>query len=186
MKKFTLDEIIRKRRSIRVYERKPLSSETLRLIIEGARFAPSACNRQPWRFVAVTDKQKVDMIFAKALGGIVSNSWAETAPAFIVACAKKSFLVNIVGAGIKRIPYHYLDMGAAIEHILLKAAELGLGTCWMGWFNEKAIRNILRIPRSIEIVSLIAIGYPSKHIEQQPRVQLKLDEVLFWNKYGEK
>jgi len=186
MKKLTLDEIIRKRRSIRAYEKEPVSSETLRLIIEGARFAPSARNAQPWRFVAVTDKQKVDMIFAKALGGIVSNSWAETAPAFIVACAEKSLLVHILAAGVKRIPYYYLDIGAAIEHILLKAAELGLGTCWIGWFNEKAIRNILRIPRSIEIVSLIAIGYPSEDVEQSSRVKLEVGEVLFWNQYGKK
>ncbi len=185
MKKFSFDEIIIKRRSVRAYEKEAVPNESLRQIIETARFAPSAHNTQPWRFVAVTDKQKVSMIFAKALGGIVSNSWGETAPAFIVACAKKSFLVHILAGGVKRIPYHYLDMGTAIEHILLKAAELGLGTCWIGWFNERAVRSIFSIPRALEIVSLIAIGYPSQQKEQQPRAKLKLDDILFWNRYGE-
>lgn len=184
MKKFTLDEVIRKRRSVRKYESMMVDTKILKEIIESARLAPSACNVQPWRFIVVTDKQKVKMIFEKALGGIVSNAWARTAPVFIVACAKKSLVVHRLGAGWKHIPYHYLDMGAAIEHILLKATELGLGTCWLGWFNKKVIKKILFIPREIDVVSLITIGYATPESEQKTRERLKLDEILFLNQYG--
>ncbi len=185
MKKLTLDEVIRLRRSVRMYEGKKVDKEILKVIIEACRFAPSACNAQPWRFIVVSDKEKVKMIFEKTLGGVVLNDWAKTAPVYIVACAKKSFLVHKVGAGLKNIPYHFLDMGAAIEHILLKTTELGLGSCWIGWFNKKAIRNILHIPRNIDVVSLITIGYESQKFEPGQRERLSLEEILFLNKYGE-
>ncbi|MCK4584803.1 nitroreductase family protein [candidate division WOR-3 bacterium] len=185
MGNLTLDKVIRRRKSVRMYQGREIDKEILKMIIESSRFAPSACNTQPWRFVVVTDREKVNMIFEKSLGGIVSNYWARTAPVFIVACAKKSVLVHKIGAGLRNIPYHFLDMGAAIEHLLLKAAELGLGTCWIGWFDKKVIRKILHIPKSIDIVSLISIGYESRKSEQKPRQRLELDEILFLNQYGE-
>lgn len=168
-----------------MFDEREINKKVLKEVIESSRLAPSASNVQPWRFVVVTDKEKVNQIFETSLGGIVSNSWARTAPVFIVACVKKSLLVHRLGGGWKNIPYHFLDMGAAIEHILLKATELGVGTCWIGWFNEKAIRKILHIPKSIDIVSLIAIGYESRQSKERPRERLKVNEILFLNQYGE-
>jgi nitroreductase len=180
----TLDGIIEKRRSVRMYDKKKIEKEKLLKIIQSTLLAPSACNKQPWRFIVVDEDKKVRSIFTEGLGGIVSNRWAESVPAFIIACAQRSLLVHKIAERYKNVPYHYLDMGAAIEHILLKATESGLGTCWIGWFNKRTLRRILRIPRGIEIVSLIAIGYPSKDAVLKERSRLETDEILFWNEYG--
>ncbi|TET24902.1 MAG: hypothetical protein E3J78_00455 [Candidatus Cloacimonadota bacterium] len=184
MKKFTLDEVLKKRRSVRVYENKMVEKDKLISVVESSMFAPSACNRQPARFIVVTDKGKVEKIIKHSLGGIVSNRWATTVPVFIIACAKRTMFVHTIAARFKNIPYHYLDMGAAIEHLLLKAVEQGLAACWIGWFNRNSIRRILHIPASIEIISLIAIGYESKQIEGKERVKRMRNEFLFWNEYG--
>ena len=184
MKKLTLDEIIRRRRSVRMYKDKDVEIELLEKIVATSRFAPSACNIQPWRFVVVTDKTKVKRIFSESLGGIVSNKWAHSAPVFIVACVKKSLMVHGIAARYKNIPFHLLDMGAAIEHILLKVTELGLGACWIGWFNKGAVKKILNIPRSIEVISLITVGYEAEQDEKRERKILRNDEIIFLNQYG--
>lgn len=184
MNKTCLDHVIMKRKSVRSYKEKKVDVELLKSIIASTRFAPSACNTQPWRFVVVTDGQKVRMLFEAALGGIVSNQWARSAPAWIIACAQKSVLVHQVAARFKKVPYHYLDMGAAIEHLLLKAAECGLGTCWIGWFNRRAVRSILHIPRDVEIVSVITIGYESEGVQQHERTRLELGKIAHLNEFG--
>ncbi len=184
MNKTCLDSVIMKRKSVRMYDEREVDVQLLKTIIASSRFAPSACNIQPWRFIVVTDEKKVSLLNDAALGGIVSNQWARSAPAWIIACAKKNLFVHDIAARFKRIPYHYLDMGAAIEHILLKAAECGLGTCWIGWFNKRAVRGILRIPRDIEIISAITIGYESKNAKQRERTRLALNEIAHHNEYG--
>jgi nitroreductase len=167
-----------------MYDGREVEVDVLRTIIASTRFAPSACNKQPWRFIVVTDRKKVGALYEKALGGIVSNQWAKTAPVWIVACAQKSILVHDIAARFKRVPYHYLDMGAAIEHLLLKASECGLGTCWIGWFNRRPLRSLLRIPRDFEIVSIITIGYESKEPLERERTRLPLKEIAHLNEYG--
>jgi nitroreductase len=184
MRSMSLDEIIKKRRSVREYSSREVDLNDLRKVIEAARFAPSACNKQPWRFVVVTAQEKVRMVFEKSLGGVISNSWAKTAPVFIVACAEKSLMVHKLAAGFKKIPYHFLDMGAAIEQMLLKATELGLGTCWIGWFNKKVIRKLFAIPKSLEIVSLIAIGHRCEDSQPEQKNRKELNQMLFLNRYG--
>ncbi len=179
-----LDAVIMKRRSVRAYDAKEVSMRILKEVIASSRYAPSACNTQPWRFIVVTDKDKVGSLYRAALGGVVSNKWAKSAPVWIIACAQKSVLVHNVAARFRRIAYHYLDMGAAIEHILLKAAECGLGTCWIGWFNRRAVRRILKIPRDIEIVSVITVGYGTKETQQDERQRLALGEIAHLNEYG--
>jgi nitroreductase len=184
MEKACLDSVILKRRSVRMYSERAVDLRLLKSIIASSQYAPSACNKQPWRFIVVAEREKVTLLSERALGGVVPNQWARSAPAWIVACAKKSILVHDVAARFKRVPYHYLDMGAVIEHILLKAAECGLGTCWIGWFNKRAVRNILRIPRDIEIVSLITIGYESGNGAKEERTRLALNEIAYLNEYG--
>jgi nitroreductase len=167
-----------------MYDTRSVDVQLLKKVIASSRFAPSACNTQPWRFIVVTDKKKVAALYHAALGGIVSNQWAKDAPVWIIACAKKSVVVHKVAARFRGIPYHYLDMGAAIEHILLKAAECGLGTCWIGWFNKHAVRKMLRIPRDIDIVSVITVGYESEDGKQHERTRLELSEIAYLNEYG--
>jgi len=184
MKILRLDDVIRRRKSVRMYDQREVNESLLKEIVASARFAPSACNAQPWRFVVVTDREKVRLIFEESLGGIVSNRWARTAPVYIVACMRKSLLIHKVGAGLKGIPYHFLDMGAAIEHVLLKATELGLGTCWIGWFNKRAVRKILSIPKDVYVVSLITIGYEFQESQEKRKEKRELNEILFLNQFG--
>ena len=177
-------DIIKKRRSVREYLDKPVEDEKIEQIVEAARLSPSSCNSQCWRFV-VTKGDIKEQIIKKGLGGIVlANRWAKSAPVIIAACADLNFLTHKVGAGIKGIEYHLLDIGIAVEHLVLRATELGLGTCWIGWFNERAVRRILKIPRSIKIVALITLGYPKGELELHEKQRLDLKRILFWNKYG--
>lgn len=178
-------ELIKKRRSVRNYLDKPVEDEKIEKIIEAARLAPSACNTQCWRFVIVKDKDIREQVIEKGLGGIVvPNRWAKTAPVIIVACADLNFMTHKVGAGVKGINYYLLDMGIAVEHLVLMAAELGLGTCWIGWFNERQVRNIVKIPRTIKIVALITLGYPKDGLEEHEKKRLDVKDILYWNKYG--
>ena len=176
-----LMDIIKKRRSVREYIDKPVEVEKIRDIIEAVKFAPSSCNSQCWRFV-VTNGEVKEQITKQGIGGIiVANRWAKTAPVIIVAGADLSLVTHRIGAKIKDIDWYLLDMGIAIEHLVLRATELGLGTCWIGWFNEPAIRKILKIPRSIKIVALLALGYPKEELEEHKKVRLDINKILYWN-----
>ena len=186
MKEFkNLMDIIKARRSIRQYSDRLVEDEKIKEIIEAARWAPSSSNSQCWRFVVVKDKYVKEQLVEKGLGGIiVPNEWIRTAPVIIVACAQLSFLTHRLGATIKGIEYHLLDMGIAVEHLVLRATELSLGTCWIGWFNERRIRKVLKIPRSIKIVALVTLGYPAKELKLKEQQRLSLEEILFLDKYG--
>jgi nitroreductase len=177
-------KMIKYRRSVREYIDKPVEEEKIKDIIDAVRFAPSACNSQCWRFI-VTTKEIKDQIIKKGLGGIViPNRWARSAPVIIVVCADLNFITHKLGAKIKGIEYYMLDIGIAVEHLILRATELGLGTCWIGWFNESAVRNILKIPKGIKIVSLISLGYPKEKLQEHEKVRLSINNLLYWNKWG--
>lgn len=181
----TFLQLARSRRSVRGYARKEIEKEKLDYIIESARLAPSACNKQPWRFIVVDEDVLLKEICKKGMGGIVSNKWAETAPVIIVLCAVYSPIVHTAGKMVKGVDYRLVDTGIAGEHFCLAAQEQGLGTCWIGWFNARAIKKVLNIPRIVKIVSLITLGYPAHGdtgIKEKKR--MSRDEICFFNKYG--
>ena len=172
-------KIIEQRRSIRKYQDKPVEKEKILKIIDAARLAPSASNGQPWRFIAVTEKQTISNMATEALGFI--NKWAKNAPCIIVGCSvKKNILTHYIGEALSGIKYHLLDVGIAMEHIVLTAEEIGLSTCWMGWFNERKLKKLLNIPLSWRIVSLLSVGYAVKKNLYNPKKKLPLDEILSW------
>ena len=171
----TLIETIKKRRSIRKYKDDPVPREMIEACIEAARHAPSASNTQGWRFFVIEGELK-DRLVKEALGGVVvPNKWARTAPVVVVLAMKLSAVTDRIGAKLKGIDYHVLDAGIAGEHFVLQAAELGLGTCWIGWFNKKAVRRILEIPAGWDIPALITLGFPAE--EPEPKVRRPLDEI---------
>jgi len=177
----SLIEIIQKRRSVRNFKDKTIDKDIIISIVEAARLSPSACNAQPWRFVAVTEKFLIKDIVNEGLGGVVPNKWVASAPVVIVGCAKLNLLTHYIGESIKGIHYHQIDLGIAMEHMVLRATEMGLGTCWIGWFKEKKIKKVLHIPKDWKIISLIALGYPQEEgSSHTPR--LNLNEILFFNK----
>ncbi|MEK6646408.1 MAG: nitroreductase family protein [Candidatus Firestonebacteria bacterium] len=178
-----LMEIIRKRKSVRKYIDTPVEKEKIEAIIEAARLAPSSSNTQPWRFIAVLDKTVLSEIKAKGLGGIVPNKWASTTPAVIVACAELNIITHRIGATIKNIDYHLIDLGIATEHLILRATELGLGTCWIGWFNEKEIKKTLNIPTTVQVISLITIGYYEDKANITAKTRMSMNSILFYNKW---
>jgi nitroreductase len=157
-----MDEVfntIKTRRSIRRYIDKPVESEKLDKIIESARFAPSATNKQPWRFVIVTDRELIKKI-AGCLGFI--NKWATGAPLIVIGCtAKKRSAIQRVADKIIGVDYSVIDVAIALEHMVLVAQELGLYSCWIGWFHAKKIKKLIsEILPKWAIISLLAIGYP--------------------------
>jgi len=179
-------QLVRSRRSIRRYLDKPVEREKVLTCIEAARLAPSADNVQPWRFL-ILDESDLRTRFAKAIfSGIYSISkFAVKAPVLILILARLDIIANRIGKQIQNISYYYIDIGIAGEHIVLQAEELGLGTCWIGWFNPRKARKFLKIPRKYKIVSLMAVGYYEKK-PSKDRKRKALQEIVWFNKIGEK
>ncbi len=175
-------KILRGRRSIRRFLPTPVEPEKLRACLEAARLAPSAHNAQPWRFVVVDDPALKDRLAAAAFSGIYSGSkFAAQAPIIIVLLAKRGLLAHHLGGRIQNVQYHLIDIGIAGEHIVLQAEELGLATCWMGWFNYRRVRKVLRIPRQFKVVAMMPIGYAEKRPRREPP-RRTFEEVVAFNR----
>jgi nitroreductase len=177
----TVLETIQKRYSVRGFKDTPVDRDLISTITEAARLAPSACNAQPGRFIAVTEKELLKEIVHGGLGGVVPNTWAISAPVIIVGCAKLNLLTHRLAEAVQGIHYHQIDLGIAMEHMVLRATELGLGTCWIGWFKATHIKKTLQIPRDWKIISLLALGYPQE-TNTSPTPRLDLEKILFFNK----
>jgi nitroreductase len=153
--------LVQKRRSIREYRPDPVPREMIESCVEAARFAPSASNTQGWRFFVAEGESK-DRLVKEALGGVVvPNRFAAGAPVIVALAMRLGVVTDRIGAAIKGIDYHLLDAGIAGEHFVLRAAELGLGTCWIGWFDKKRAKRILDIPSSWDVPALITVGFPA-------------------------
>jgi len=156
-------EAIRTRRSIRKYRPELVPEEKLEMILEAARLAPSAGNRQPWRFVVV---QNVDR--KKALAEVANNqAFLKDAAAIIVA----------VGDPEASARWYEKDTMIALEHMVLAATALGYGTCWIGAFDEDAAKRLLRIPARMKVVAILPIGVSSEKPAPKPRKELS--EIFF-------
>jgi nitroreductase len=171
-------ELVKHRTSCRSYEPRPVLREHLELMLEAARLAPSACNKQPWRFAVVEDEAiRMRLINESFLKGIPMR-WAENAGAIIALGMEKSVITHKVATKISGVDYPLLDLGIAGEHLVLQAEELGLGTCWIGWIKPKKVRKIVGWPRSIEPVSLITVGWPATESKTRPR--LTSEDITKW------
>ncbi|MBE3112963.1 MAG: nitroreductase family protein [Acidobacteria bacterium] len=174
-------KILRGRRSIRRYLPAPVDPEKIRVCLEAARLAPSAHNAQPWRFVVVDDPELKDRLTAAAFSGIYSGSkFAAQAPVILVLLARLDRVADRLGSKLQGVPFHFLDIGIAGEHIVLQAEELGLATCWMGWFNYRKVRKVLGIPRKYKVVAMMPIGYAAKRPNREPP-RKTFEEVVTFN-----
>ena len=178
----TLDEIIQARRSVRAYSARPVRREDILAICEAARLAPSACNSQTWRFVAVTDPSRIQRLCDEGMRPVVRNKWLRTAPVIIAGCSQLDIVANRIGTGVTGIEYYQMDLGIAMEHMVLKATELGLGTCWIGWFNENKVKEVLQIPRRVRVTALLSVGHPEEPLPEA-RSRKPLDKILFFEQW---
>jgi nitroreductase len=153
-------EAVRTRRSVRSYADKPVEADKLDRVLEAARLAPSASNRQERRFIVVRDAQTRKKL-AKAA---CDQGFIGTAPVVIAACATESSRVMACGQ-----PAYTVDVTIAVDHMTLQAAEEGLGTCWIGAFHEDEVKQVLEIPDTARVVSLLPLGYPLQVPGPTPR-----------------
>lgn len=175
-------KLVRSRRSIRCFLDTPVERDKVLACLEAARRAPSAHNAQPWRFIVVDDPAVKAGLAAAAFSGIYSGSkFAARAPVIIVMLAKLDFVASRLGGRLQGVPFHFVDMGIAGEHIALQAEELGLATCWMGWFHVRKLRKFMKIPRNYKIVALMPIGYAEKRPTREPP-RRTLDEIVSFNR----
>ncbi len=178
-------QLVRSRRSIRRYLEKPIEREKILTCIEAARLAPSADNVQPWRFLIIDDPELKAQLAKEVFSGIYFISkFAAKAPVLIMILARLDIIANRIGKQIQNIHFYLIDIGIAGEHIVLQAEELGLGTCWIGWFNSRKARRFLKIPRKYKIVSLMAVGYYEKRPPKEKK-RKKLEEIVWFNRMKE-
>ena len=156
-------ELVKIRQSVRQYRQQPVARELLDKLIEAVRLSPSASNAQPWKLILVDDPelraQVAQATFSKT---VAFNRFALEAPVIAVLVTEKSGFVTQVGAMLKKRQFSLIDIGIAAAHFCLQAAELGLGTCILGWFDEKKIKRLLRILAGRRIGLLITLGYAAE------------------------
>lgn len=178
----TFLELTRLRQSDRVYKDIPLEQEKLERILEAGRLAPSACNAQPWKFVVVTDPDKririADACTSKTIG---MNHFSKQAPVMVVLVEENANFTSRFGGFVKQIHYPHIDMGIAASHICLAAADEGVGSCMLGWLNEKKIHNILDIPSDRKVVLVILLGYSDQPLREKRRK--KPEDIISRDKY---
>lgn len=179
-----MNETIKNRRSIRKYNNKPVEDEKIKDIIESARLAPSGDNTQPWHFIVVKSnetKQKLATVSH-------NQKWMLSAPVFIVCIADAlSRFDNNVDIVVneyspeQEIKQIIRDTSIGIEHLVLEATRLGLGTCWVAWFTQEDIRPVLNIPSDKYVVSIITLGYTDENPKARPRKSF--EEIAHFEKW---
>jgi nitroreductase len=176
-------KLVLHRESTRRYSARPVEQEKLDHIMEACRMAPSACNSQPWKFVIATDPQ-VKHALANASYGALSkfNKFVPEAPVIAALIAEKPGWLSGIGGLIKDKSFQLMDIGIVASHFCLQAAELGLGTCMLGWFDEKEARSILKVPANKRIMLLITLGYPANE-KNRIKIRKKPDEMWKYNQY---
>lgn len=164
-------DVITERRSIRKFKPDPVPQEDIDYVLNAARLAPSWANTQCWEFVVVTHSGTIEEL-AEA-----GNAWLEQAPVIIVACADPT------RPGTKGDQeYYMLDIGIAMEHLILAATDRGLGTCWIGAFDEQIVKSVLNVPEAIRVVASTPLGYPDEVPGSQERKTL--DEITHNERYA--
>jgi nitroreductase len=149
------------------------------------RLAPSACNAQPWKFIVVDDPDTRSKLAAEAFSGIYSISrFARQAPILIAITSSPAWLPR-AGGEIRKTDFHLIDIGIAGEHFVLRAAELGLGTCWIGWFDESKAKKVLQIPPNEKIEVMLSLGYPAGEVATNRQQRKPLEQVACFNRYGD-
>jgi len=145
-------DVVKSRTSVRVYSDVPVEDEKITYVLDCARRAPSWANKQCWRFIVVKNKDTINNVAKNSM----VNQWLKTAPVLIIACADST-----ESGSRNKLEYYIVDVSIALENLVLAATDVGLGTCWIGGFDEEKIKEQLEIPKRIRIVALTPLGYPA-------------------------
>ena len=163
---------ISQRCSVRAYKPTDVEEDKLKKVLEAARLSPSASNRQDWKFIVVKNKETRKKLVKAAFG----QSFIAEAPIIIVACGLEPNAMLACGQ-----PMHTVDVSIAFAYMILQAYELGLGTCWIGAFNEDETKKIIRVPENVRVVAMTPLGYPNQSPSQKSRKNL--DQIISYEKY---
>lgn len=178
----TFFELVQKRQSDRVYLDKPVEINKINRILEVARLAPSACNGQPWKLIVVSDPAKRNKIADAATSKILSmNHFSKQAPIQIVLIEENSNFTSTVGGWATNKHYPHIDLGIVASHICLAATDEGLGSCMLGWCNEKKVQKALDIPKNKRVLLVILLGYSAQPLREKKRKEM--NEIVSFDKY---
>ncbi|KXA92333.1 hypothetical protein AKJ65_07705 [candidate division MSBL1 archaeon SCGC-AAA259E19] len=168
-----VEEAIRKRRSVRSYKNESVPREKVEDLMESVRLAPSATNRQEWKFVIVDDSEKIE-----GLKNCTKHKFIAQAPYIIAGISTDPDYVmpNCKAAGP-------IDLSIAIDHLTLKATEEELGTCWIGGFDQNCAKQVLEVPDDLEIVALTPLGIPEKPLSEISKDRKDINEIITYNEY---
>ncbi len=177
-------ELIKQRQSVRKYQSIPVEREKIEKLIEAVHLAPSACNSQPWKLIVVDEPGLKNEVAKATFSKTISfNKFAVEAPVIAVLVMEKAKLIAQIGGLVKNQEYIQYDIGIAAAHFCLQAADLGLGTCIIGWFDEKKIQQLLHIPKKRKVGLLITLGYPPEDYKKRKKIRKPLDEFCGFNSY---
>jgi nitroreductase len=180
----TFKELINTRQSVRIYASTAVETAKINQCIEAARLAPSASNSQPWRFIVLNEEPRRTEVAKATFNDIqLINKFTLHAPVLIVLVIEKARLITRLAMQVKKKEWPLIDIGIAAEHFCLQAAELGLGTCMIGWFDEKKIQKILNIPSGKTIGLVISLGYAEENYKLRNKIRKHVDEISGWNNY---
>jgi len=170
-------ELAARRYSVRNFDSREVENDKMLKVLEAARIAPSACNYQPYHFIVITDNET-----RKRINECYPREWFKKAPVVIVACGDHCMSWKRAD----RKDHCDVDVAIAVDHMTLAAAELGLGTCWVCAFDAKKCHEILSLPKNLEPVVLLPVGYPAEGAAVPDKHRKDLDEIVSWNAFGNK
>jgi nitroreductase len=177
------------RHSVRTYKPDPVPDELIIRCLEAARLAPSWRNGQCWRFIVVRNPATIEKLAMQRVYGYPINAWLKTAPTVILACAEPGESGHHSG-----LPYWAVDTAIAMEHLILAATALGLGTCWIGGFDEDTVRGLIAAPERIRVVAYTPLGYPADgeglmgraaKLVVRSHSRKPLEKIVFREKWGQ-
>jgi nitroreductase len=174
-------ELAQARQSDRAYEPgRVIEREVLERIVEAGRLAPSACNGQPWHFTVITEPELLVEV-GKATSSLGMNRFVKNASALVLITLEPTNITSKLGCGIKHKDFPIMDLGIASSYITLAAEDEGLGSCILGWFDEKKIKELVGIPQKKRLMLIVSIGYTVK--PKRRKIRKDWDKVVSFEKY---
>ena len=165
-------ELITKRYSVRAYKPDPIEDQELQQVLEAARMAPTAANMQPFQLIVVHTRGREE-----ELRRIYDREWFTQAPLIVVACG----IPSQAWVRHDKANYGVVDVAIVMDHLILAAADQGLGTCWVGAFEPQAARQVLGIPEDVDPIVMTPLGYPAD--QPGPKVRKPLDELVRYERW---